>query len=44
MMSTSQIERWMPGTVLAIPTEPKWNVHWSNCCDANHAAVYAPTA
>ncbi len=34
----------MPGVSFEIPTEPKWNVHWSNCCDANQAAVYAPTA
>ena len=20
------------------------NVHWSNCCEANHAATYAPAA
>ena len=34
---------WMPGRSLATD-EPKWNVTWSNCCDANQPAVYAPTA
>ena len=33
-----------PGEVVRRPTEPKWNVTWSNCCEANQPAVYAPTA
>ena len=41
---TSQIEMWMPGASFWTPTEPKWNVTSSKCSDANHAAMYAPTA
>ena len=37
--STSQNERWIPGNSGLIPTEPKWNVTWSNWSEANQAAT-----
>ncbi len=41
---TSHIEMWMPGRPSGIPTAPKLIETWSNCCEANQPAVYAPTA
>ena len=37
-MRTSHIVTWMPGWVFGTD-ERKWNVIWSNCCDANQPAV-----
>ena len=48
MMSTSQIDMWMPPTS-RIPfsaTDPKsrWTPYAAKCGDASQAAVYAPIA
>ena len=33
-----------PGLGASGTEDRKWNVTWSNCCEANQPAVYAPTA
>jgi hypothetical protein len=46
MMRTSQMETWIPPTPTGTPMPPnsKSASYTAKCGEANHAAVYAPSA